>query len=463
MKRIDRREHAPSAYGLSFILAVAVVVGLTAPVRAQILYDGAIIDRLNKWDSYPTHLFYDGKHHVWWCSRSSVSGTVSQYVDGIFHVVKTGSLGPGDWTGWQEVLNHANTPWPNNHVCDPSVIRGSFSYNSNTYSHALYWTSDTNSTQGGIDNAVGVAFSNDGLTWVPLPTPVITTYNPPNGTYGAGAGGVALDPTTGKLLYAYDDTTLSGPTRLKESTDGRTFTPTPPYETRLYATVFGSSSPDISFNPQDSYWYATVQLYDVAVYVLRSRYKQAPLAQWDVLGVIDVTTTGNVRNNNPGLGKDSNSHLFVDSQGWAYVFFGTGTDSPSTWQVAQARFRAVDPSLAYYTVTPCRAYDSRQQGGALSSGAERVVQITSACGVHSGANAVVVNVTAVDATAEGEISAYPDSGTNTTVVAFRAVDARAGFAVLRLSATEPGRLVFRPAMASGGSVHLIVDVFGFFN
>jgi hypothetical protein len=313
---------------------------LPQSLGAQITYDGPIIDRLNKWDSYPSHLFYGGKHHIWWCSRATVQGCLSTYVDGIFHVVKTGSLGAGGWTGWQEVFTHNQSPWSCNHTCDPSVIRGAFTYNSQTYTHALYWTSDNNALQPGIDNAVGVAFSNDGLTWTAHPTPVITTYNVPNGSYGAGAGGVAFDPVTGKLMHAYDDTTVNPASRLKDSTDGLSFTPTPPYATQLSVAAPGQNlAPDIVYHMQGSRWYAAVQVFDQEIRVLRSRTTNDLLGLWDVIGTFNSLVTGNARNNNPGLGKNAGGSLYVDAQGWAYVFFGTGTNQASTWKVAQGRFR----------------------------------------------------------------------------------------------------------------------------
>lgn len=310
---------------------------------AQVAYDGAILDRLGKWDSYPSHLFYGGQHHIWWCSRSTVSGSLSTYTDGIFHAVKTGSLGLGGlggWAGYTEVFNNTKSPWSTNHTCDPSVIRGTFSYNGKAYTHAMYWTSDTNAVTAGVDNAVGVAFSNDGLTWIPYPSPVITTYNPPDGSYGAGAGSVNFNPATGKLAYAYDDTTLSPVSRLMETTDGITFTPSPPYSTQLSAVSPSQGrAPDIAFDPQNLRWYATVQVLDQEVRVLRSSNTNDLFGPWVQVGLFNSVLTGNVRNNNPGLGKNADGTLYIDAQGWAYVFFGTGTAQASTWQVAQGRFR----------------------------------------------------------------------------------------------------------------------------
>lgn len=121
------------------LLSVLSLFELTV-AKAQLVYDGVILARTNRWDSYPSHIFDGSKHTVWWCSRSSVNGSGGRYTDGIYRAQKVGSLGPGGWSGPIEVLNNRQTPWAHNHVCDPSVLRGSFSLGGQSYSHILFWT-----------------------------------------------------------------------------------------------------------------------------------------------------------------------------------------------------------------------------------------------------------------------------------------------------------------------------------
>lgn len=141
-------------------------------------------------------------------------------------------------------------------------------------------------------------------------------------------------------MLAYDDTTMNPASRLKQSSNGIAFTPSPPTLTQLSTAAPGQSlAPDISYNSLNQRWYATVQVFDQEVRILRARNTNDLLGPWDLIGTFNSTVTGNVRNNNPGLGKNGNGSLYIDAQGWAYVFFGTGTNQASTWQVAQGRFR----------------------------------------------------------------------------------------------------------------------------
>jgi hypothetical protein len=73
--------------------------------------------------------------------------------------------------------------------------------------------------------------------------------------------------------------------------------------------------------------------------VLRSSNTNDLLGPWVEVGTFNSAITGNLSNNNPGLGRNSDGMLYIDGQGWAYAFFGTGTHNSSTWQVAQGRFR----------------------------------------------------------------------------------------------------------------------------
>lgn len=64
-------------------------------------------------------------------------------------------------------------------------------------------------------------------------------------------------------------------------------------------------------------------------------------------------------------------------------------------------------AAGFYTVAPCRAYDSRDQAAPLNAAATRVVGMAGICGVPIEASAVSINVTVVDATANGEMTGYP--------------------------------------------------------
>lgn len=92
--------------------------------------------------------------------------------------------------------------------------------------------------------------------------------------------------------------------------------------------------------------------------------------------------------------------------------------------------------LDYNTVTPCRLVDTRLST-ALASQITTTFPVTGTCGIPSSAKALMLNVTAISSTANGNISLWPaDLGKPATSV-----------------------LNF---VADGGTVQLVLDVVGYF-
>ncbi|MEA2559077.1 MAG: hypothetical protein QOH06_581 [Acidobacteriota bacterium] len=144
-------------------------------------------------------------------------------------------------------------------------------------------------------------------------------------------------------------------------------------------------------------------------------------------------------------------------------WIGVNNFSPGTftYQVKAAWSIPTPPALEYYSITPCRAVDTRS-ASPLSSGAPRTFLIAGTCGVPASAKAVAVNVTAVSATALGYVVLWPADLTQppTSVLSFPAGGTRASNAILGL-ATD-GNLAAQSSLAGGGTVHLVVDVTGYF-
>ncbi len=117
----------------------------------------------------------------------------------------------------------------------------------------------------------------------------------------------------------------------------------------------------------------------------------------------------------------------------------------------------------FFTVAPCRILDTRS-GSAPVSGTPRLVTVAGTCGIPATARAVAVNVTAVDPTGNGHVAAYPGylESTGTSTVSFQAGKVRAASAILPLALNGTGTLSLNPSVAGGGTVHLILDVSGWF-
>ncbi len=117
-----------------------------------------------------------------------------------------------------------------------------------------------------------------------------------------------------------------------------------------------------------------------------------------------------------------------------------------------------------YTLAPCRLFDTRNASGAppLNAGADRVFSATAApCGVPATAQALSVNVTVVGSTAPGHLTLYPLGAPlpTTSTINYGLGQTRANNAILPLGAGA------QFAVHSGqvtGTVHLIVDVNGYF-
>jgi hypothetical protein len=122
----------------------------------------------------------------------------------------------------------------------------------------------------------------------------------------------------------------------------------------------------------------------------------------------------------------------------------------------------------FHTLTPCRILDTRNPSGlyggpALASGASRVILAAGRCGVPATAKALAVNVTAVAPPGAGHVSFFPDTGAPaaTSTMNFNGGQTRANNAVLMLSPTGSGNLVVQ-AVSPAGSVHVLLDVSGYF-
>lgn len=123
---------------------------------------------------------------------------------------------------------------------------------------------------------------------------------------------------------------------------------------------------------------------------------------------------------------------------------------------------AVGDALCLYTVDPCRVIDTRLTSP-LASGISREIPVAGLCGIPMTARAVVINVTAVSSTGPGYISLWPSDRPQpgTSVINFMAGQTRANNAVLGV-ASDTGTLEARSLVGGSGSVHMILDVSGYF-
>jgi hypothetical protein len=131
-----------------------------------------------------------------------------------------------------------------------------------------------------------------------------------------------------------------------------------------------------------------------------------------------------------------------------------------------ATFALGEPGVAFYTVAPCRVLDSRQTAGPwggtpLAAGEERDLTLGGVCGIPATAQAVSMNVTAVNATASGHLRIFPAGMPRPTASAlnFGTGETRANNAVVPLGSGAALTLFSGQPV---GTVHVVVDVNGWF-
>lgn len=117
----------------------------------------------------------------------------------------------------------------------------------------------------------------------------------------------------------------------------------------------------------------------------------------------------------------------------------------------------------FYTLTPCRVVDTRG-GSALASGQAVLFALHGQCGIPATAKAVAVNVTALQSSGNGNVTLYPGNveQPSASTLNFPAGTVRAGNALLPLAFDGTGTLAATPFVAGGGTVHLLLDVSGWF-
>ncbi len=123
--------------------------------------------------------------------------------------------------------------------------------------------------------------------------------------------------------------------------------------------------------------------------------------------------------------------------------------------------------MDFYTLTPCRLFDSRGPVGPLGgpsipASGSRSILVNGACGIPASARALTVNVTIVNAGSLGHLQIFAAdlSPTGTSILNFSTGQTRANNAVLGLPTDGSGGLTLVNASPSPATV--ILDVNGYF-
>ncbi len=164
----------------------------------------------------------------------------------------------------------------------------------------------------------------------------------------------------------------------------------------------------------------------------------------------------------PQTGGPTQNYSYASwSDGGARAHSVTTPANPLTLTATFTSAPSPNDGRDYTTLPPCRLLDTRDSNAPFSTGETRTLHAGPACAVPLTAKALSINVTAVAPTAAGYLSFIPTGGVGgTSTVNFRAGQTIANNAVIQ---TDLGCVftVFSGVQGSG-TVHLIVDVNGYF-
>ena len=165
---------------------------------------GAFVGRVGDYDYSPSALQNGNQLQMWWCGIGKNPEDKSQRSDTILYT--SIDLVTGVRTDPVVVLGETHGSWDASFVCNPRVIGGVFVNplgDGVTYTYAMYYVG-TNVPQG-IDNSIGVAFSNDGVHWNKYKDPVIVQDLA--GFYGVGQPVAYNVDGKSNLVLLYEEST----------------------------------------------------------------------------------------------------------------------------------------------------------------------------------------------------------------------------------------------------------------
>ncbi len=288
--------------------------------------------------SYAPSVIADGNFlQVWWCGYGAIPGTTFQ-TDVIYYRTRdtaTGAMSTPQIVFWPEPGQ-----WDGRYTCDPSVIRGRFQSGGQDYSYALYYTA-TDRTDG-TNNRIGVAFSNDGVTWSRYAqNPVIYPHTFPTSSYGAGQAATCNRDGAGGIVLFHTDHSGGG-VLVRASSDGINFS-APAALPRQGAIPIQNN--DFAYDPEDDSYYGAIELPVKAgdretsgfgLYRMPASQLLAGTGAWEQLASVGTATTGAHLNHSPGLVRDGFGNLEPQR---VEVYFARGTNDPNTWTLYSVRWK----------------------------------------------------------------------------------------------------------------------------
>jgi hypothetical protein len=306
---------------------------------------GAIAGRAENYDYSPTVIQSGNTVQIWWCGSAYNPTDGTQFSDTIEY--ESIDLSTNARYGPVTVLAETQGAWDSAYTCNPKVIGGSFANplgDGKSFTYAMYYVA-TNSIDG-TNNSIGVAFSNNGISWRKYPQPIIS----PAALAGYGVGQPAAYNTDqhAAIRLFYEDWSYYVHHVDAISTDGVHFTTVGVLSTN----GLDRNNPDwgdMAYEPQSGYWYAGFNTadrdpsttggvlerasYGFELYRIPDASLLTGATPWQLLTTVDTNLTGYEGNFLPGFARDMNGNLIA---GPAIQMYMSISDPPPPWSASPA-------------------------------------------------------------------------------------------------------------------------------
>jgi hypothetical protein len=328
------------------LVALAIAVGagvIGCGVSYAPLPPGSVVGRPRIYDYSPSVIQSGNLQQFWWCGQGYNPTDNNQYTDAIQY--ESIDLVTMAHTGPFPVLAERQNAWDSVYTCNPKVVEGVFTNplgDGRNFSYAMYYVATD--TIAGTGNSIGVAFSNDGLSWKKYPQPVIS----PAVTQGYGVGQPAVDNTDhhAAIRMFYEDDSF-GPHHTEAiSVDGVHFVTVGTLTTNGL-NADSQSWGDMAYDPQTGYWYAGFNTadrnastteghpelgqYGIKLYRIRDASVLTGATPWELLSNVDTNLTGYESNFIPGFLRDIFGDLFP---GQNIQMFTSISNPPPAWNAS---------------------------------------------------------------------------------------------------------------------------------
>lgn len=216
---MNRRTHlrARTRAAVALGLSAALLAVLPPAASAEVSWDPDSLDLVydppGRLYAYAPSIVRDGDTEWIWSCHNDDPGVIKD------HIYLT-RIVDGEVVESRSVLQASPAPaWDSFHVCDPSVIAGSFRMDGARYGYAMFYLG--NDLDASAHNQVGVAFAQEPEgPWVKYPEPIVTFER--TDQWGVGQpSAVSLAPGSGKvaLFYTRGDTSTRAYQRVLDLRD----------------------------------------------------------------------------------------------------------------------------------------------------------------------------------------------------------------------------------------------------